>query len=389
VADSQRFDVIVVGVGGLGSAALFHLARRRLRVLGIERFGVPNEQGSSHGVTRIIRLAYYEHPSYVPLLARAYELWRELETVAGERLLHITGSVDAGPPDSFVFEGSLRSCVEHGLEHEVIDGAEVNRRFPGYRLPAESMAVFQPEGGFLLPERCIVAQVDAARRMGAAVKTNERVLEWEPAGRGVRVTSERGVYEAERLVLAAGAWEGQLTGLPVLAERQVLAWLDPLRPELFLPERFPVFNLIVEEGRYYGFPVLGIPGFKFGRYHHLEEQGDPDVLDREPSLRDEQVLREFAERYFPDGAGPTSSLQACLFENTPDEHFLLGLHPEHDQVVVAGGGSGHGFKFASVIGEIVAQLVRGESPPLDISLLSPRRYAVSSAASAKGATPAR
>ena len=371
---SEPFDVIVVGVGGLGSAALFHLARTGLRVLGIERFGVPNEQGSSHGVTRIIRLAYYEHPSYVPLLSRAYELWRELETVAGERLLHITGSVDAGPPDSFVFEGSVRSCVEHGLEHEVLDAAEVNRRYPGYRLPAESMAVFQPDGGFLLPERCIVAHVDAARTMGAAVKTNERVLGWEPASGGVRVTTDRAIYEAERLVLAAGAWEGELTGLPVVAERQVLAWLDPLSPELFSPARFPVFNLVVEEGRYYGFPVFGIPGFKFGRYHHLEEQGDPDVLDREPSRRDEQVLRAFAERYFPEGAGPTSSLKACLFENTPDEHFLLGFHPEHENVVVAGGGSGHAFKFASVIGEIVAQLVHGESPRLDISLLSPRRF---------------
>jgi sarcosine oxidase len=371
---SEPLDVIVVGVGGLGSAALFHLARSGLRVLGIERFGVPNEQGSSHGVTRIIRLAYYEHPSYVPLLSRAYALWRDLETLAGEQLLHITGSVDAGPPDTFVFEGSVRSCIEHGLEHEVIDAAEVNRRFPGYRLPAESMAVFQPDGGFLLPERCIVAHVDAARTMGAAVKTDERVLEWEATSRGVRVATDRATYEAERLVLAAGAWEGELTGLPVVAERQVLAWLDPLKPELFSPERFPVFNLIVDDGRYYGFPVFGIPGFKFGRYHHLEEHGDPDVLDREPSPRDEQVLREFAERYFPDGAGPTSSLKACLFENTPDEHFLLGLHPEHDNVVVAGGGSGHGFKFASVIGEIVAQLTRGESPSLDISLLSPRRF---------------
>jgi sarcosine oxidase len=375
VDGSKPFDVIVVGVGGIGSAALFHLTRSGLRVLGIERFGVPNEQGSSYGVTRMIRLAYHEDPSYVPLLGRAYELWRELETVAGERLLHITGSVDAGPPDSFVFEGSMRSSVEHGLEHEVIDAAEVNRRFPGYRLPAESMAVFQPEGGFLLPERCIAAHVDAARRMGAAIKTNERVLEWEPASGGVRVTTDRAVYEAERLVVAAGAWEGELTGLPVVAERQVLAWLDPLRPELFSPARFPVFNLIVEEGRYYGFPVFGIPGFKFGRYHHLEEQGDPDALDREPSQRDEQVLRAFAERYFPDGAGPTSSLKVCLFENTPDEHFLLGLHPEHENVVVAGGGSGHAFKFASVIGELVAQLVAGESLRLDISFLSPARFA--------------
>jgi sarcosine oxidase len=310
----------------------------------------------------------------VPLLRRAYELWHELESVAGEQLLHVTGSVDAGPPDSFVFEGSVRSCIEHGLEHEVIDGAEVHRRFPGYRLPLDSMAVLQPDGGFLLPERCIVAHVEAARALGAEVQTNEQVLEWHSTSGGVRVTTDRAVYEAERLVLAAGAWEGELTGLPVVAERQVLAWLDPLRPELFTPERFPVFNLLAEEGRYYGFPVFGIPGFKFGRYHHLEEQGDPDELDREPAPRDERVLREFAERYFPEGAGATSLLKTCLFENTPDEHFLLGLHPEHENVVVAGGGSGHGFKFASVIGEIVAQLARAEPPSLDTGLLSPGRF---------------
>jgi sarcosine oxidase len=370
-----RFDAIVVGVGGLGSAALYHLARRGRSVLGLERFDVPNELGSSHGITRIIRLAYYEHPSYVPLLRRSYELWRELETAAGEQLLHITGSLDAGPPGSFVFEGSRRSCEEHGLEHEVIDAAEVARRFPAYRLPAETLALFQPDGGFLLPERCIVAHVELAQALGAVVQARERVLEWEPTEDGVRVTTDRSVYEAERLVLTAGAWLGELAGLPVVAERQVLAWLQPLRPELFAPERFPVFNLMVEEGRYYGFPVFGIPGFKFGRYHHLEEHGDPDVLDREPRREDEEVLRAFASRYFPDGAGPTLTLKACLFENTPDEHFLLGSHPEHDQVVVAGGGSGHGFKFASVIGEIAAQLALGKAPQLDIGLLDPQRFA--------------
>ena len=371
----RRFDAIVVGVGGMGSAALYHLARRGRSVLGLERFDVPNELGSSHGITRIIRLAYYEHPSYVPLLRRSYELWRELEGAAGEQLLHITGSLDAGQPGSFVFEGSRRSCEEHGLEYELLDAAEVARRFPAYRLPPETLALFQPEGGFLLPERCIVAHVEQAQVLGAVVQARERVLGWEPAEDGVRVTSDRGVYEAERLVLTAGAWLGELSGLPVVAERQVLAWLQPLRPDLFEPERFPVFNLDVEEGHYYGFPVFGIPGFKFGRFHHLEERVDPDVLDREPRRKDERLLRAFAERYFPDGAGPTMTLKACLFENTPDEHFLLGLHPEHDHVVIAGGGSGHGFKFASVIGEIAAELALGEAPQLDIGLLQPQRFA--------------
>jgi sarcosine oxidase len=372
---SRRFDAIVVGVGGLGSAVLYHLARRGRSVLGLERFDVPNELGSSHGITRIIRLAYYEDPSYVPLLRRSYELWRELETAAGEQLLHITGSLDAGPPGSFVFEGSRRSCEEHGLEHEVMDAAELERRFPAYRVPAETLALFQPDGGFLLPERCIVVHVELAQALGAVVQARERVLEWAPTDDGVRVTSDRGVYEAERLVLTTGAWLGELAGLPVVAERQVLAWLQPLQPRLFAPDRFPVFNLMVEEGRYYGFPVFGIPGFKFGRYHHLEEHGDPDALDLEPRREDEEVLRAFASRYFPEGAGPTLTLKACLFENTPDEHFLLGLHPEHDQVVVAGGGSGHGFKFASVIGEIAAELALGEAPRLDIGLLRPQRFA--------------
>jgi len=350
----ERWDAIVVGVGGMGSAALYHLARRGKRVLGLERFGVPNELGSSHGLTRIIRLAYYEHVAYVPLLRRAYELWGGLEAEAGERLLHVTGSIDAGPPDQLVFSGSLRSCEEHGLPHELLDPAEVARRFPAYRLDPSHLAVLQPDGGFLLPERCIAAH---AQLSGAELRTGERVLGWEPVGEGVRVRTERGEVEAERLVLTAGAWMGELAGLPVVAERQVLAWLEPSRPELFEPDRFPVFNLQVdEEERYYGFPAFEIPGFKLGRYHHLREGGPPDELDREPHQEDERVLREFAARYFPDGAGPALTLKTCLFENSPDEHFLLDRLPDAPQVVVGGGFSGHGFKFCSVVGEILADL---------------------------------
>ncbi len=369
MVSSQRYDAIVVGVGGMGSATLAHLARRGQRVLGLERFDIPHEQGSSHGLTRIIRLAYYEHLSYVPLLRRAYELWRELEAARGERLLHVTGSLDIAPPGRFVFEGSLRSCVEHGLDHEVLDAAEVARRFPAYRLDPDAMTVFQPEGGFLTPERCIVAHVEEAIAAGAEIHARERVLSWEPVGDGVRVETERGSYEAERLVLTAGAWMGPVAGMPVTAQRQVLAWLQPHRPELFAPERFPVFNLMLEEGRYYGFPIHGIPGFKFGRYHHLGEAVDPDTVDREPGTEDERVLREFAERYFPDGAGPTMTLKTCLFELSPDEHFLIDLHPEAPQVVVGGGFSGHGFKFCSVVGEILADLAVDGTTRHDIEFL--------------------
>jgi sarcosine oxidase len=371
---AERYDAIVVGIGGMGSAALFHLARRGQRVLGLERFDVPHEHGSSHGITRIIRLAYYEHTAYVPLLRRAYELWRELETAAGEQLLHVTGAVDGGPG---IFEGSLRSCLDHDLPHEVLDGRELATRFPGYRLPDGTQVLFQRDGGFLLPERCVVVHVEQALRRGAVVRARERVLEWDDTGDGVRVRTERGEYEAERLVVTAGAWAADVARLPglVQAERQVLAWFQPLRPELFAPERFPVFNLQVDEGHFYGFPAHGIPGFKLGRYHHLGEQVDADAVDREPHPRDEDVLRAFTERSFPDAAGPTVALKVCLFENSPDEHFILDRHPESERVAVGAGFSGHGFKFCSVVGEILADLVLDGATSHEVEFLRLARFA--------------
>lgn len=367
----KRFDTIVIGVGAMGSAACYYLARRGQRVLGLERFSIPHDQGSSHGYTRIIRLAYYEHPSYVMLLKRAYELWRDLQTHAGEQLLHITGSIDAGSADSWVFKGSLQSCIDHDLPHEVLTGADLQQRFPGYQLPLDTLAVFQPEGGFLAPERCIVSYVMGAQARGAQIHGHEQVLEWQPVGDGVRVRTDRDVYEANRLVITAGAWNDQmldvLHGL-IVPERQVLAWLQPDRPELFQPSCFPVFNCLVEEGRYYGFPIFGVPGFKFGKYHHLEENVDPDTIDRETHMRDEQVLRDFAARYFPDGNGPTMTLKSCMFTNTEDGHFLIDLHPSYPQVSFASACSGHGFKFASVIGEILADLAQRGETRHDISL---------------------
>ncbi|MGI8859703.1 MAG: N-methyl-L-tryptophan oxidase [Rubrobacteraceae bacterium] len=371
VTYSGRYDAIVVGVGGMGSSAAYHLARRGKRVLGLERFGVPHSMGSSHGHTRIIRLAYYEDPSYVLLLRRAYELWREIQSQAGERLLHVTSSIDAGPEDSWVFKGSWESCRLYDLPHEVLTGAELKRRHPGYNLPPDHLALVQPEGGFLAPERCIVSYVMAAQAHGAEIHGHEQVLEWEPLEDGVRVRTDRGTYEADRLVVTAGAWNGDfldvLDGLAV-PERQVLAWLQPDRPEHFRPDNFPVFNLLVDEGRFYGFPIHGVPGFKFGKYFHLNETGAADEIDRQPHDYDEQILRDFAERYFPDGCGPTMDLQTCMFTNTPDHHFVIDLHPEYPQVSLASPCSGHGFKFASVIGEIMADLATTGLTRHDISL---------------------
>ena len=374
---TQQYDAIVIGLGGMGSATLYQFAQRGKRVLGIEQFGIAHELGSSHGVTRIIRLAYHEHPSYVPLMRRAYELWHDLEAKTEEQILHITGSIDAGPPDGSNFKGSLLSCEEHDLPHDVLTSAEVTKRFPGYRLPSETMAVFQGEGGFLLPERCISLFVEQAQTLGATVHTNERTLEWHPTTNGVSVRTERGEYEAETLVISAGAWASKL--LPALSaaaipERQVLAWFEILRPEHFTPDVFPVFNLVVDEGQFYGFPEFGIPGFKLGKYHHLEENVDPDTIDREPNAQDESVLRDFTEKYFPGAAGATSSMKVCMFTNTPDEHFIIDCLPDSPQVVVAAGFSGHGFKFSSVVGEILSDLAIDGTTSHDIGMFRLARF---------------
>ena len=359
------YDVIVVGLGGMGSATAWQLARRGQRVLGLERFDIPNNKGSSHGISRIIRLPYYENPAYVPLLRRAYELWHDAEAVTGAELLVTTGSIDASPEDDPLFQGALASAIEHELMHEVLTGAQVNERFPGYRLPVDHRAIFQPQGGLIASERAIVAHVRAAQAEGADMRARERVLGWEAAasGEGVTVTTDKGTYHAARLVITAGAWAGELAApLSRLAvpERQVLAWLQPHRPEWFGPDRFPVFNLQVAEGRYYGFPIYEVPGFKFGRYHHQQETGPADTLLREPDGSDEALLRVFGERYFPDGSGATMALRACMFTNTADEHFILDRHPAHAQVILASPCSGHGYKFCSVIGEVLADLATGD-----------------------------
>ncbi|MEA1902499.1 MAG: N-methyl-L-tryptophan oxidase [Actinomycetota bacterium] len=374
----NHYDVIVVGVGGMGSAAAYHLARTGQKVLGLERYDIPHAMGSSHGINRIIRMAYFEDPSYVPLLQRSYELWEELEEASGERLLVITGGIDAAPADHPVFRDSRESCRRYGLDHEVLTGAEVNERFSGYHLPDDHMAVFQPGGGYVMSERAIVAHVNGAVAAGAEIHGREAVVDWSATDDGVSVTSERSEYTADRLVVTAGAWSmGLLDYLDGLAvpERQALAWFQPLESDRYRPDTFPIFNLEVEEGHLYGFPVETIPGFKIGLYHHLFEDVDPDTMNREPTPEDEAVLRQVTERYFPWAAGPTLSLKTCMFTNTPDEHFVIDKHPEFDQVVVAAGFSGHGFKFASVVGEILSELSTDEATRHDISLLRSARLA--------------
>ena len=371
------FDAIVIGVGGMGSAALYHLARRGTKVLGLERFHVGHDRGSSHGVNRIIRLAYLEHPAYVPLLRRAYALWRELEREAGEPLLVVTGSLDIGAPGSQTLEGSLLSCRVHDLAHEHLAAADVRRRFPGYAIPDSLQAVLQPDGGFVMAERSVASHAAAAVSHGADLRTDERVVDLDLDGERVTVRTDRGAYRAARVVVTAGAWTGALMPeLSALAkpERQVLLWTEVGDPDWFEPGSFPVFNLEVPEGRFYGFPEFGVPGFKLGKYHHRGEAADPDAVDRDVHARDEAVLREALAAYFPAANGRRLSATTCLFTNSPDEHFILDLYRGDPRVAVAAGFSGHGFKFCSVVGEILADLALEGGTPHAIDLFRLSRF---------------
>lgn len=371
------YDVVVAGVGGMGSAATAHLADSGLDVLGLERYDVPHGRGSSHGVTRIIRRPQYEDPAYVPLVERSFQLWEQLEATHHRQLLYRVGSVDAGPPGGEIFGGSLRSAEDQGIPHETLTASELADRFPGFDLPAAHRALYQPDGGFLHCEQCTVAHVEAAHGAGATIRAREAIEGWDASESGVVVRTDRGEYSAEKLVVTAGAWTGNL--LPDLAhllepERQVLGWFQPERPETFAPENFPVWVSEFDEGHAYGFPVFDVPGFKIGDFHHREQTGDPDALMTEATRKDETVLRRYVDRYFPGAAGPTMRLEPCMFTNTPDGDFLLDHHPTHENVVVGAGFSGHGFKFASVVGEILADLVVDGDTGHPIDLFSVGRF---------------
>jgi sarcosine oxidase len=357
----------------MGSAVAYQLALRGRKVLALEQHNIPHDLGASHGINRMIRLAYAEDPRYTPMVRRAYKLWRDLGKAFGEKLLFVTGGIDAGPEDSWIVRGSLRSCAEHKLKHETLTARELHRRFPAFRLPASMISVYQPDAGFVLSERGIVAHVSLAMHAGAEVHARERVINWNVRKGVVAVRTDRDSYRASRLVITAGPWAAQviekLRGV-VKPERQVLLWVQPKRPELFELNRCPVFYMQDERGeKYYGMPIYSVPGFKFGKYNHLREQVDPDTMDRECHLKDERVLRKAIRKYFPDADGPTLAMKTCLFSNTADENFILDVHPDYPQVSIAAGFSGHGYKFCPVVGEIMADLaLEGGSTAFDLGL---------------------
>lgn len=372
------YDVIVAGVGAMGSAACWHLARRGLRVLGLERFDLGHAMGSSHGLSRIIRIAYFEGSHYVPIVRRAHELWQETGDAAGLKLLHVTGSLDLAPEGAGPVESSLQSCLDHGLAHEVLDRAEIMRRFPAFHLPAGHTGLWQPDGGFVASEKAIYAHVGLAQSRGAEIRTNEPMLDWSPtADGGVAVRTERGTYTAGRLVITSGGWIADAVpdlGRRVDTVKQAIGWFSVRRPELFREGAFPVFILTAEEGTFYGFPLYEHPGFKLGGPHFAREPMDPREPDRTPSTRQVAYIQDCLARYLPDAAGLPLSLKGCVYTVSPDEDFIIDAVPGAPQAVFASCCSGHGFKFASAIGEILADLSTGLPSPFDLSPFSLSRF---------------
>ena len=374
----MTFDVVVIGQGATGSAALYHLARRGARVTGIERFEPGHDRGSSHGRTRIIRVGYFEHPSYVPLVCRAYGLWRDLEDASGQSLLHVTGIAEIGPPGGILVQGTLAASRLHDLPHQVLDARELMRRYPAFSLPDEFVAVMQPEGGYLQAEPAVRAHVALAVSAGAELRANERVAAVEPRGDGVRVRTDRGTIEAGIAIISAGPWMNDLLPdftLPLHVTRQPVIWVEPRRPELFAPERFPVFMLEGAEGIHYGLPLHAQDGMKLAKHHYDDNPVDPENSPREVSAAEEAMIRSAIAAYIPAADGKKLSSQTCLYTNTPDGDFIIDRLPAHPQIIIASPCSGHGFKFAPVIGEILADLALKDATEHDISRFRLARFA--------------
>ena len=375
----MTYDAIVVGLGGMGSATAYQLAGRGRRVLGLERFSPAHDKGSSHGRSRIIRQAYFEGPAYVPLLLRAYELWERLEGETGEELMTLSGGLMIGRREDELVSGSMESARAHGLPYELLDAGEIRDRFPPFSPDPETVALYEEKAGFLRPEETVKAHLNRARSLGADLHFEEPVLSWEASGEGVRVETKEGPYEAERLVISPGPWAAQLLaelGLPLEVERQVMYWFEPKNGrEPFLPDRFPIFIWEPDDGNmFYGFPAQDDDrGVKAAFFRLGGVPTTPETIDRDVHQGEIDLIRGYLAEHLPELAGRCLDARVCMYTNTPDEHFVISVHPEYDQVTIACGFSGHGYKFCSVVGEILADLATEGSTRHPIDLFSPER----------------
>jgi sarcosine oxidase len=375
----DSYDVIVVGLGGMGSSAAYHLAARGQRVLGLERFGPAHDQGASHGGSRITRQSYFEDPAYVPLLLHAYELWDRLVHDSGQDLITLTGGLMLGSPSSLTVAGSLRSAEQWGLPHEMLDAAQIRRRFPTLTPQPQEIGLYERKAGFVRPESTVGANLSLASSLGAELHYHEPVTEWSASGDGVRVRTANGTYTAGSLVICPGAWAPVLLadlGIPFTVERQVQYWFEPVGGTTpFLPDRQPIFIWEGPPGtQVYGFPAIDGPdgGVKVA-FFRRGEVTTPEDIDR--GIRAEEIafIAEHLASRVPAAAGRFLRGKTCMYTNTVDEHFVIARHPAHERVTVACGFSGHGFKFVPIVGEILADLALTGSTAHPIALFDPAR----------------
>ena len=375
----SHHEVIVIGVGCMGSATCSHLARRGVDVLGLERHSIPHDQGSSGHQSRIFRQAYFEHTNYVPLLKRAREGMMELNELGETTVYHETGALYIAPPGGEVVEGAHASALEHDITVERLDAAAIMDRYPMFTLPDDFIGLLEPTAGWVVPEEAIARQVEVARSHGAEIRENTIVTGWSATDAGILVETDAGHVTADRLVISSGAWTSDLLpDLPLQVSRQILGWLQPDELAPFTQGRFPVWAIELEDqSLLYGFPRLddidGPGGLKVAR-HWAAETCHPETVDRSRREGDEDDFLPHIARLLPTAVGPVSDIRICLYTNTPDGHFIIDRHPEHDNVVFAAGFSGHGFKFHSVIGEVLADLATVGSTPHPVSFLRLDRF---------------
>jgi monomeric sarcosine oxidase len=383
----DAYDVIVLGAGGVGSAAMFHLARRGARVLGIDFQRPPHSLGSSHGHTRVIRQAYFEHPDYVPLLRESYRLWHELEASTRRRLFYQIGLVEIGPADGVVVPGVLRAAAAHQLAVEPLAAKEVERRWPGLRADDSLTGVYEPTAGYLLVEKCVEAHLEAAAAAGAELQVDTEIQEWRNEGNSLRVRTNRGEYVASALVIAAGAWAARLwTGhssdqsepvgptIQLTVRRNPMYWFRAEPAEYEAASGMPVFLFELPQRIFYGFPKLDERGVKVAEHTGGSVVEHPQWVDRSPNAEEQSRLMQFLSRHLPGVSKEVTAHEVCLYTMSPDEHFIVDRHPAHSNVVFAAGLSGHGFKFTPVLGQALADLVLDGGTDLPIEFLSLARF---------------
>ncbi|MEX0713154.1 MAG: N-methyl-L-tryptophan oxidase [Pirellulales bacterium] len=376
----EHYDVVVLGTGGVGSAAAYHAALRGAKVLGLDRFTPAHDRGSSHGATRIIRQAYYEHPDYVPLAERAFKAWAELEARCGERLYHQTGLLEVGPSDGEVLAGVRASARMHDLDIEELPAGQVMARWPGFAVPDDLAGVFEPRAGFLRVEECVLAHQEEARRLGARLESETAVESWRAEGRGVRVVAGRPV-SAAALIITAGAWAASVLadlGLPLLVRRKSVFWYRQRGEQYSAAAGCPCYLFELPQGIFYGVPSIDGWGVKAAEHSGGASVEDPLAVSRQVDPVEQRRVEDFLAAHLPQAVPPFSRHSVCMYTMTPDSHFIVDRHPAWPQVVFAAGLSGHGFKFTGVLGQALVELALDGKTSLPVAFLACGRPALRS-----------